>query len=211
MSPVRSAPAATDRLAPKRSANSSAAQQHLRSTGLPGQIDHIIAYCGAASLLGLGYPAANSRFGTIVMLISLAATLEVAQRWIPGRHPQFIDFAASVTGTCLGMLAASHRSCGPAFALTFGWWQRNVAPERLRGVLAILSRKARSTKRPPPIAATTAAACRLTRRPRRRAKLFERAAGFGFAAQAHLRTDRIGAHRQTDRSGHAGQGVFLLN
>src|SRR5262249_9777133 len=106
MSPVRSAPAATDRLAPKRSANSSAAQQHLRSTGPPGQIDPIIAYCGAASLLGLGYPAANSRFGTIVMLISLAATLEVAQRWIPSRHPQFIDFAASVTGTCLGMLAA---------------------------------------------------------------------------------------------------------
>ena len=75
-------------------------------TGIPGQIDHIIAYCGTASLLGLGYPAAKSRFGMIVMLISLAATLEVAQRWIPGRHPQFIDFAASVAGTCLGMLAA---------------------------------------------------------------------------------------------------------
>ena len=75
-------------------------------TGLPGQIDHIIAYCGAAGLLGLGYPATKSRFGTIVMLISLAATLEVAQRWIPGRHPQFIDFAASVAGTSLGMLAA---------------------------------------------------------------------------------------------------------
>jgi VanZ family protein len=75
-------------------------------TGLPGQIDHIIAYCGTAGLLGLGYPAAKSRFGMIVMLISLAATLEVAQRWIPGRHPQFIDFAAGVAGTCLGMLAA---------------------------------------------------------------------------------------------------------
>jgi hypothetical protein len=76
------------------------------ATGLPGQIDHMIAYCGTASLLGLGYPAANSRFGTIVMLTSLAPTPEVAQRWIPGRHPQFIDFAASVAGTCLSMLAA---------------------------------------------------------------------------------------------------------
>ena len=75
-------------------------------TGLPGQIDHIIAYCGTAGLLGLGHPAAKLRFGMIVMLISLAATLEVAQRWIPGRHPQFIDFAASVAGTCLGMFAA---------------------------------------------------------------------------------------------------------
>ena len=75
-------------------------------TGFPGQIDHTIAYCGTAGLLGLGYPAAKLRFGMIVMLISLAAMLEVAQRWIPGRHPQFIDFAASVAGTCLGMLAA---------------------------------------------------------------------------------------------------------
>jgi VanZ family protein len=75
-------------------------------TGLPGQIDHIIAYRGTAGLLGLGYPAAKLRFGMIVMLISLAAMLEVAQRWIPGRHPQFIDFAASVAGRCFGMLAA---------------------------------------------------------------------------------------------------------
>jgi hypothetical protein len=49
-------------------------------TGLPGKIDHIIAYCGTAGLLGLGYPAAKLRFGMIVMLISLAAMLEVAQR-----------------------------------------------------------------------------------------------------------------------------------
>jgi hypothetical protein len=60
---------------------------------------------------GLGYPAAKSRFGTIVMLISLAAALEVAQLWVPGRHSQFIDFATSAVGTCLGMLAAvvAHR------------------------------------------------------------------------------------------------------
>jgi hypothetical protein len=75
-------------------------------TGFPGQIDHIIAYCGAGGLLALGYPAAKSRFGTFVMLISLAATLEMAQRWIPGRHSQFIDFASGAAGTCLGMLAA---------------------------------------------------------------------------------------------------------
>src|SRR5262249_51401286 len=36
-----------------------------------------------------------------------------------------------------------HRSCGPTLALAFGWWQRNVAPARLRGVLEILSHKAR--------------------------------------------------------------------
>jgi hypothetical protein len=81
-------------------------------TGLPGQIDHIISYCGAAGLLGLGYPTAKSRLGTIVMLTSLAATLEVAQRWIPGRHPQFIDFAASVAGYVSGDGGPSHCSWG---------------------------------------------------------------------------------------------------
>jgi hypothetical protein len=75
-------------------------------TGLPGQIDHTIAYCGTAGLLGLGYPAAKSRFGTIAMLVLLAAVLEVAQLWIPGRDSQFIDFGTSAAGTCLGMLAA---------------------------------------------------------------------------------------------------------
>jgi hypothetical protein len=29
-------------------------------TGLPGQIEHIIAYCGTAGLLGLGYPTAKA-------------------------------------------------------------------------------------------------------------------------------------------------------
>jgi VanZ family protein len=75
-------------------------------TGFPGQIDHIIAYCGAAGLLGLGYPTAKTRFGIVTMLALLAAALEVAQLWVPGRHSQFIDFAASTAGACVGMLAA---------------------------------------------------------------------------------------------------------
>jgi len=75
-------------------------------TGVPGQINHMIAYCGTASLLGLGHPAAKSRLGAVVMLTLLAAVLEVLQLWVPGRHPQFIDFASSAAGTCLGMLVA---------------------------------------------------------------------------------------------------------
>jgi VanZ family protein len=76
-------------------------------TGLPGQIGHIIAYCGAASLLGLRYPTAKARFGMVAMLALIAAVLEVAQLWVPGRHSQFIDFATSTAGACLGMLAVA--------------------------------------------------------------------------------------------------------
>ena len=72
-------------------------------TGLPGQIDHVIAYCGTAGLLGLGYPTTKVRFEIVAMLALLAAVLEVAQLWVPGRHSQFIDFAMSSGGACLGI------------------------------------------------------------------------------------------------------------
>jgi hypothetical protein len=73
--------------------------------GLPGQIEHVIAYCGTAALLGLGYPTAKARFGMVAMLALLAAVLEMAQLWVPDRHTRFIDFAASTAGACLGILA----------------------------------------------------------------------------------------------------------
>jgi hypothetical protein len=76
-------------------------------TGLPGQIEHVIAYCGTAALLGLGYPTTKARFGMVAMVVLLAAVLEMAQLWQPDRHSQFIDFAASSAGACLGMLAVA--------------------------------------------------------------------------------------------------------
>jgi hypothetical protein len=76
-------------------------------TGMPGQIEHVIAYCGTAILLGLGYPTAKARFGLVAMLALLAAALEVIQLWIPGRYSQFIGFAAGSAGACLGMLAVA--------------------------------------------------------------------------------------------------------
>jgi hypothetical protein len=76
-------------------------------TGMPGQIEHVIAYCGTATLLGLGYPTAMARFGLVAMLALLAAALEVIQLWIPGRYSQFIGFAAGSAGACLGMLAVA--------------------------------------------------------------------------------------------------------
>jgi hypothetical protein len=75
-------------------------------TGVPGQIEHVLAYCGTATLLGLGYPTA-ARFGMVAMLALLAAALEVIQLWIPGRYSQFIGFAAGSAGACLGMLAVA--------------------------------------------------------------------------------------------------------
>jgi hypothetical protein len=76
-------------------------------TGLPGQIEHLVAYCGTAALLGLGYPTARARFGTVAMLALLAAVLEMIQLWIPDRHSQFFGFFASSADACLGVLAVA--------------------------------------------------------------------------------------------------------
>jgi hypothetical protein len=41
------------------------------------------------------------------MLACLAVVLEMAQQWVPGRHFQIIDFAASSAAACFGMLAVA--------------------------------------------------------------------------------------------------------
>src|SRR5262249_21467402 len=98
-------------------------------TGLTVQFDHGIAYSGTAGLLGLGYPTTEVRFEIVAMLALLAAVLEVAQLWVPGRHSQFIDFAMSSGGTCLGMLAA-------AIVDSIGLWR----PARAVNQLPLFSR-----------------------------------------------------------------------
>ena len=78
-------------------------------TGLPGQIEHVIAYCATAVFLGLGYSTARARVGVVLFLALLAAALELAQHWIPGRHSQLIDFVASSAGAGLGIVALAIR------------------------------------------------------------------------------------------------------
>jgi hypothetical protein len=42
-------------------------------TGLPGQLEHVIAYCATAVFLGLGYSTARARVGVVLFLALLAA------------------------------------------------------------------------------------------------------------------------------------------
>jgi VanZ family protein len=51
----------------------------------------------------------RARFGIVLFLILLAAALELAQHWIPGRHSQLIDFVASSIGASLGIVALAIR------------------------------------------------------------------------------------------------------
>jgi VanZ family protein len=73
-------------------------------TGLPGKIEHVIAYVGAGLLLGCGHRRALL---TGSLLIVYAALLEGAQAFSPARHPALLDFAASSLGALLGVGAAA--------------------------------------------------------------------------------------------------------
>jgi hypothetical protein len=75
--------------------------------GLGALLEHLTAYLGTACLLGLGYRPAAKRLAILAMLLVLAALLEMAQDWVPGRSARLRDFGASSIGACVGLLAVS--------------------------------------------------------------------------------------------------------
>jgi VanZ family protein len=73
-------------------------------TGLPGPLEHMAAYAIAGALLTVCYQKRSQPFIVAVALSLYAATLEIAQIWVPGRNPKFIDFAASSAGALIALL-----------------------------------------------------------------------------------------------------------
>ena len=74
-------------------------------TGLPGRLEHFVAYAGSAAIAMAGYGA--SRGGTQIIggFWVYAGILEYLQHFSPGRHPAIEDFAASALGALCGGLA----------------------------------------------------------------------------------------------------------
>lgn len=71
-------------------------------TGMPGQIEHVVAYLGTGALLGWGWARLRTH-RLAAGLIALAAILEIGQIWIPGRTSQLVDLAASAAGALAGL------------------------------------------------------------------------------------------------------------
>ena len=71
-------------------------------TGLPGLIEHAIAYCGTAAIFAFAYQDAR-RWRMIAAFVALAGVLEVGQLWVPGRTAQVAGFAASSIGAIMGV------------------------------------------------------------------------------------------------------------
>jgi VanZ family protein len=70
------------------------AEEMVRS-GLPGQLEHFVAYAGSAAIATAGYGESRGGVQIIGGLWMYAGILESLQHFSPGRHPAFEDFAAS--------------------------------------------------------------------------------------------------------------------
>ena len=75
-------------------------------TGAPESLEHVAAYALAGALLTFGYRKRSQPFIIVLSLSLYAAILEIAQIWVPGRNPQFIDFVASSAGALIGSVLA---------------------------------------------------------------------------------------------------------
>jgi VanZ family protein len=79
--------------------------QQMMRTGLPGRVEHFVAYAGSAAVAMAGYGATRGGMQIIGGFWVYAAILEYLQHFSPGRHPAVGDFAASALGALCGGLA----------------------------------------------------------------------------------------------------------
>jgi VanZ family protein len=73
-------------------------------TGIGGHLEHATAYVLTAIIMGLASRGAPRLFVQSLLLVTLAAILEVGQLVVPGRTMALLDFAASSTGAAVGGL-----------------------------------------------------------------------------------------------------------
>jgi len=80
--------------------------QEMVRTGLPGQVEHFVAYAGSTAIAMAGYGPRGRGVVIVGCFWVYAAVLEYLQHFSPGRHPSLGDFEASALGALSGGLAA---------------------------------------------------------------------------------------------------------
>jgi VanZ family protein len=74
-------------------------------TAAPHDIEHLLIYCAAGLSFRLGYGIRTSLL--IVLFMTFAASVEISQLFVPGRHARLGDFVVDALAMCLGVLAPS--------------------------------------------------------------------------------------------------------
>jgi len=76
-------------------------------TGLPGQMEHALAYGLTGALLCVGYGKPRDRLLLWIGLAACSALFELLQNFVPGRSPAVIDPLASIAGLTVGYVAGA--------------------------------------------------------------------------------------------------------
>src|SRR4051794_20745636 len=71
-------------------------------TGVPGELEHFLAYAASASFATAAYGRKCGPIWIVGLFGVYAGLLEWLQHFSPGRHPAFADFAASAGGALCG-------------------------------------------------------------------------------------------------------------
>jgi VanZ family protein len=81
--------------------------QDMVRTGLPGWVEHFVAYAGSAAIAMASYGASRGTVQIIGGFWVYAGILEYLQHFSPGRHPAIGDFTASALGALCGGLVTA--------------------------------------------------------------------------------------------------------
>ena len=76
--------------------------QDMVRTGIPGQLEHFVAFAGSAGVAIAGYGRRRGTVRIIGLFWIYAGILEYLQHFSAGRHPSIVDFAASALGAFFG-------------------------------------------------------------------------------------------------------------
>jgi VanZ family protein len=74
-------------------------------TGAPHDIEHFAAYWTTGVAFGLGYERRHTLLA--LMLVAFAASIEIGQWFVPGRHARLGDFIVDALAMCVGLAMAS--------------------------------------------------------------------------------------------------------
>ena len=94
--------------------------EDMARTGFPGELEHFAAYAGSVAIGMAGYGLNDSRLLVIGSFWLYAGVLEYLQHFSPGRHPAFLDFAASALGALCGGLLWSSSCAGDLACFSTG-------------------------------------------------------------------------------------------
>ncbi len=76
-------------------------------SGLPGKMEHALAYGVTGALLFVGYAKPRDRLALWIALAACSALFELLQHLSPGRSPSVGDCLASIAGLSAGFIAAA--------------------------------------------------------------------------------------------------------